>query len=124
MVTAPIANVSMEYIKNYDKIHSQLEKISEDAMSEDYIDYNIVNSEEHLLENENFRDDAHLNDSGVEIVDKHFSKWLKGTIKGIAVLLLQQNGFKKLILKVHLSLKELPLLPDKQGSHNILHHEL
>ena len=83
MVTAPIANVSMEYIKNYDKIHSQLEKISEYALEEDYIDYNILNSYEHLLENENFRDDAHLNDSGVEIVDKHFSKWLKGTIKGI-----------------------------------------
>ena len=29
-----------------------------------------------MLTNENFRDDAHLNDSGVQIVDRHFINWL------------------------------------------------
>ncbi len=29
-----------------------------------------------MLTNDNFRDDAHLNDSGVQIVDEHFRNWL------------------------------------------------
>jgi len=29
------------------------------------------------LTNDNFRDDAHLNHSGVEIVDKYFANWLR-----------------------------------------------
>ncbi|MEA4815239.1 MAG: SGNH/GDSL hydrolase family protein [Lachnospiraceae bacterium] len=75
-VTAPIANVSMGYIENYDAIYS---KISEFAAENQipYIDYNIINQNEALLKNENFRDDAHLNDSGVKIVDAHFLSWLK-----------------------------------------------
>lgn len=74
-VTAPVANVSMDYIKNYDKIH---EKVKAFAQENDvpYIDYNIINMEEGMLGNENFRDDAHLNDSGVKIVDEHFNQWL------------------------------------------------
>jgi hypothetical protein len=73
-VTAPVANVSMEYIQNYDIVH---EKLSAFAQKHNipYIDYNIVNQQEKLLEHENFRDDAHLNDSGVGIVDSHFSHW-------------------------------------------------
>lgn len=75
-VTAPIANVSMEKIKNYNYIHDTIDKF---AMKNNvkYVDYNIVNLNEKILSNDNFRDDAHLNHSGVEIVDKHFIKWLK-----------------------------------------------
>ncbi|MFP4697983.1 MAG: DUF1574 family protein [Eubacteriales bacterium] len=75
LVTAPVANVSMEKISNYEFIH---DKINEFAQEQNvaYIDYNIVNIEEQLLVNENFRDDAHLNHSGVEIVDRHFINWL------------------------------------------------
>lgn len=75
-VTAPIANVSMEYIKNYDYIHDKVNKIAE-ANKIPYLDYNIINREENVLQNENFRDDAHLNNSGVQIVSKHFENFLK-----------------------------------------------
>jgi len=78
-VTAPIANVSMDYIKNYDVLNEKLASFAE-KHEVPYIDYNIVNREEKLLEIENFRDDAHLNDSGVAIVDKHFSHWFKKNI--------------------------------------------
>ncbi len=75
-VTAPIANVSIDYIENYDLIHN---KISDFAKENNifYIDYNIINREENLLTNDNFRDDAHLNHSGVEIVSNHFINILK-----------------------------------------------
>lgn len=74
-VTAPIANVSMEYISNYDYIHNAVKKIADDNDIK-YIDYNMVNRDEGLLTNDNFRDDAHLNHSGVGIVDNHFIGWL------------------------------------------------
>ncbi len=75
MVTAPIALVSMDYIKNYDKIHQKMAALAEEVHA-NYIDYNIVNQQIGMLTNDNFRDDAHLNDSGVQIVDKHFIRWL------------------------------------------------
>lgn len=75
-VTAPVANVSMDYIENYDEIHNKVAAFAEE-MGVPYIDYNIVNEKENLLTNDNFRDDAHLNDSGVKIVDAHFKQWLK-----------------------------------------------
>ena len=74
-VTAPVANVSMEYIENYDIVHNTVAEFAKEN-NIPYIDYNIVNKEENLLTNENFRDDAHLNHSGVQIVDKHFAQWL------------------------------------------------
>ncbi|MCI8805139.1 MAG: hypothetical protein HFE59_04480 [Clostridiales bacterium] len=81
-VTAPIANVSMGYIKNYDIVHSSVENLAKEN-NIPYLDYNIVNKDENLLKHENFRDDAHLNHSGVEIVDKHFLTYL------------EKNGFTK-----------------------------
>ena len=74
-VTAPIANVSMDYIKNYDVIHNCIADIAAEYDIA-YYDYNIINKEEHLLTLDNFRDDAHLNNSGVEIVSKHFANLL------------------------------------------------
>lgn len=76
LVTAPIANVSMEYIQHYEKIHDAMEQVAIE-LGVAYIDYNIANKQENLLTNENFRDDAHLNDSGVNIVDAHFLKWIQ-----------------------------------------------
>lgn len=78
-VTAPIANVSMDYIKNYDFIHNSIQKIADDNGVE-YVDLNIANKENSLLTNDNFRDDAHLNHSGVEIIDNWFADWLKNNI--------------------------------------------
>lgn len=78
-VTAPVANVSMEYIKNYDLVHNQVSAIAAEN-GVPYIDYNIENAKRKLLTNENFRDDAHLNHSGVEIVDWDFINWFKENI--------------------------------------------
>ena len=75
-VTAPVANVSMDFIKNYDAIHESVSDIAED-LGVKYLDFNIVNEEEELLQLENFRDDAHLNDSGVKIVDEYYCDWLR-----------------------------------------------
>lgn len=75
-VTAPIANVSMDYIKNYDIIHESLKGLAQQC-DVPYLDYNIMQREESMLENDHFRDDAHLNDSGVQIVNQHFRDWLR-----------------------------------------------
>jgi hypothetical protein len=74
-VTAPVANVSMDYIQNYGKIHDTVQNIA-DGLGVKYLDFNYVNGEYGLLTNDNFRDDAHLNHSGVEIVDSYFVNWL------------------------------------------------
>lgn len=75
-VTAPIANVSMEYIKNYNSIHDKISDFAKE-LNIKYIDYNIINKEENLLKEENFYDDAHLNNTGAVIVQEHFINWLK-----------------------------------------------
>lgn len=75
LVTAPVALVSMDYIKNYDMIHNKVAELAK-QIGANYIDYNIVNQQIPMLTNDNFRDDAHLNDSGVQIVDRHFRNWL------------------------------------------------
>lgn len=66
----------MEYIENYDVVHNTVAEFAKEY-GIPYIDYNIVNKETGMLQNENFRDDAHLNHSGVQIVDKHFAEWLR-----------------------------------------------
>jgi hypothetical protein len=78
-VTAPVAPASMGYITNYTAIH---DKIADFAQKEEipYLDYNIVNQTEHLFENINFRDDAHLNYSGVLIADKYLENWLSAEL--------------------------------------------
>ena len=77
-VTAPVANVSMSYIKNYDLVHNAVAAMAAEN-GVPYIDYNIENEKRDMLTNENFRDDAHLNHSGVEIVDYDFIQCLKKT---------------------------------------------
>lgn len=75
-VTAPIANISMEHIQNYDALHNKIADFAKE-LGVPYRDYNIVNMEENLFVNENFRDDAHLNYSGVEIFMEDFIEWFK-----------------------------------------------
>lgn len=75
-VTAPVANISLDYIKNYKYIHNFVQDIA-DKNNIKYLDYNIVNKDKTLFNIENFRDDAHLNHSGVEIADQYFVKWYK-----------------------------------------------
>jgi len=76
LVTAPVAPVSMQHISHYDAIHSEFSEFAQENGLL-YLDYNIINEKEKLVSNENFRDDAHLNDSGVKIIDEHFSNFLK-----------------------------------------------
>lgn len=78
-VTAPIANVSMDFIKDYDGIHNTIQKLA-DENNILYTDYNIINREKNMLTNDNFRDDAHLNHTGVEIVDADFAEILANYI--------------------------------------------
>lgn len=75
-VTAPIADVSMGYIKNYENINKTISDFA-DNNGIPYLDFNMANKQEELFSNDNFRDDAHLNHSGVEIADKYFSKWFE-----------------------------------------------
>lgn len=75
-VTAPVAPVSLDYIENYDIIHSKIALLSQE-LDVPYFDYNIINSEENLVTDENFRDDAHLNYSGAKIICNHFINLMK-----------------------------------------------
>ena len=69
----------MNYIKNYDLVHNQVAAMAaENGVL--YIDNNIENQKRDMLTNENFRDDAHLNHSGVEIVDYDFIQWFKENV--------------------------------------------
>lgn len=74
-VTAPIAPVSMDYIKNYDEVHDKLSDLARN-LNVPYIDYNEKNYNEKILTNEYFRDDAHLNDRGVKVIDGMFKDYL------------------------------------------------
>ncbi len=74
-ITAPIANISMEYIKNYNLIHDKVSNLAKE-LNVDYIDYNIINKQENLLSNDDFCDDAHLNIKGATIIQEHFINWL------------------------------------------------
>jgi len=76
-VTAPIAPVSMSLITNYDAIHQAVSAFAA-RQNVPYLDFNLVNQQLNLLTNDNFRDDAHLNDSGVAIADEYFAGWMKG----------------------------------------------
>ena len=69
----------MSYIKNYDLVHNAVAAMAAEN-GVPYIDYNIENEKRDMLTNENFRDDAHLNHSGVEIVDYDFIQWFKENI--------------------------------------------
>lgn len=70
-VTSPLANVSVDYIKNYNFVHDKINDFAEEN-AVPYYDYILISKEENMFQNENFRDDAHLNDSGVKILNKHF----------------------------------------------------
>lgn len=75
-VTAPVAPVSLEFIKNYDDINNTVfENIKE--YNKPYIDYNIEYLENRLpVTHDNFQDDAHLNTSGAIIVSELFIDYL------------------------------------------------
>ena len=75
-VTAPVAPISMEKIKNYDVVYNTISGFTRENKIP-YLDFNAENQARHLFQNINFRDDAHLNYSGVEIADAFFAQWVK-----------------------------------------------
>ncbi|HAG04801.1 MAG TPA: hypothetical protein DCG28_05095 [Lachnospiraceae bacterium] len=75
-VTAPIANPSIAYIKNYSDIHEKIQSFA-DENNIKYLDFNLPEVRDGLFKDENFRDDAHLNHSGVLIADRYFCEWFK-----------------------------------------------
>jgi len=75
-VTAPVAITSFDRIKNYDFVHQSIAGFAYKNQI-DYYDYNLINRSLELLTNDNFQDDAHLNDSGVKIINKHFVEILR-----------------------------------------------
>ena len=75
-VTAPVAITSFERIKNYEFVHQSIESFAvKNGIS--YHDYNLINHSLDLLSDDNFQDDAHLNHSGVQIINRHFLDILK-----------------------------------------------
>ena len=79
-VTAPVAITSFERIKNYDFVHQAINSFA--AKREiNYYDYNLINHSLNLVSDDNFQDDAHLNHSGVEIINLHFLDILEGYLK-------------------------------------------
>jgi len=76
-VTAPVAPVSMERIKNYGAVHDRVREFA-DANGIKYLDYNtefIVPGE--LFADGDFRDDAHLNDAGAKKACGVLIDWLR-----------------------------------------------
>ncbi|MCL2351779.1 MAG: hypothetical protein FWC55_04515 [Firmicutes bacterium] len=75
-VTAPVANASMEIIKNYSAVHERVAGFAQ-SLGVPYLDFNAVNQKERLFTDENFRDDAHLNYSGAVIACGYMEGWIK-----------------------------------------------
>ncbi len=75
LVTAPVANTSLSRIKNYDLIHKKMTELAA-SINVQYIDYNEL---QYMFNDANFRDDAHMNDSGVKILNAHFADFLENS---------------------------------------------
>ena len=69
-VTAPVACVSLDLIKNYYAANSEINRFSSNYQIP-YFDYNLP-SQRLELTNFHFRDDAHLNDAGVKMLNSDF----------------------------------------------------
>jgi hypothetical protein len=73
-ITAPIAPVSLEFIDNYDDIYSTLKSYAQ-LNDVEYIDLN-TDVPEDMFVNHNFRDDAHLNNSGADIASNYLAEYI------------------------------------------------
>jgi len=76
LVTAPIPPKSFEYISDYNFINKKIDNITQ-GYNVNYIDYNIINKKEQIFSNNHFKDDDHLNYSGVRIMNNHLSEKIK-----------------------------------------------
>ncbi|MCL2461563.1 MAG: hypothetical protein FWF44_02780, partial [Defluviitaleaceae bacterium] len=74
-ITAPVANASLEIIKNYSAVHDTVAAFAQ-SLGVPYLDMNVVSQEEHLFADDDFRDDAHLNYNGAVIADAYAAQWI------------------------------------------------
>ncbi len=75
LVSTPVSPTAFKDVLDYQEAYSIIKGIA-DKNGVEYIDYNILNSELGMFSDENFKDDDHLNKSGVKILDEHLIQWL------------------------------------------------
>lgn len=76
IITAPLPQATMNYVKNYDEYSNRIRSITNDYGLE-YIDYNIVNKKEGNFKNEFFFDSNHLNSKGTQLLDNILTSVIK-----------------------------------------------
>lgn len=75
LVTVPIPPSSLAMVKNYTGIHNYFYTLAKKYKLK-YYDYNYLNRKLKLLTDKDFKDSDHINNYGVKILDKHFSKYI------------------------------------------------
>lgn len=73
-VTAPISNVNFSKTNDYDILYNKMSQFA-NSLDVKYLDFNIINREENMFSDENFRDGGHLNFSGTVISSEYFINW-------------------------------------------------
>jgi hypothetical protein len=75
LTTAPVSNVQFGRMLNYEDFHGRVAEFAAER-GLPYLDFNLVNQEQGLFDDESFFDAGHLNDRGVKIADGYFMDWL------------------------------------------------
>jgi len=75
-VTTPLPPTSLSMIENYNSIHKAFQEIA-DYNQINYIDYNVINNELKIFNDQHFMDEQHLNLEGVMVLNKNFAQALK-----------------------------------------------
>lgn len=79
LVSTPVPPTAFKDVLGYQKAYSIIKGIAVKNGVE-YIDYNMLNSELGMFSDENFKDDDHLNRSGVKILNEHLIQRLDANI--------------------------------------------
>ncbi|MCZ8516894.1 hypothetical protein O9H85_31965 [Paenibacillus filicis] len=68
-VTSPLPPSTMKFLKRYEDIHNKYQEIA-DRNGVQYLDYNYMKGKNVLFTDKNFKDEDHLNSSGVKIFNQ------------------------------------------------------
>ena len=80
-VTAPISNVSLANILDYDAIHREISGFAE-LHGIPYLDFNLRNLELGMFADYMFMDHGHLNHTGAMVAGAYFMGWLTEVLEG------------------------------------------
>ncbi|MDB5083474.1 MAG: hypothetical protein JWN30_360 [Bacilli bacterium] len=81
LVTSPLPPSTMKFLSNnYQNIHDHYQQIA-DQNGVKYIDYNLINEQNQLFVDKNFKDEDHLNSAGVQIFDQDMLQYMKPMLK-------------------------------------------